>query len=426
MARIAQLNIFSWKEINDLGDLERLQLIIKHFPDENLMQILEKQRKNKRNDYPIRAIWNSILAGVVYQHESIESLKRELLRNGQLRDLCGFNPCEGIDAVPSKWAYSRFLRSLYRHAEEIESIFNTLVKELQKELPDFGNILAGDGKAILSHRKKDRTADFGVKKYKGTNSDGTMWSKTKSWFGFKLHLIADAHYELPVAYEVTRASKNEGKVMKGMLDKVAKKHKTLMEKCNYALFDRGYDDEKLIKKLWDDYGIKPIIDIRNTWKEKDNTRQLPRTKNILYNYRGDIFCFCRQSGEIRSMAYGGFEKGRKTLKYHCPAEHYGINCLHKNCLHRKGLRVSIDMQRRLFTPLPRSSYKWQNLYKKRTSIERINSRLDVSFGFEKHYISGLKKMHLRCGISLSVMLTIALGRIREKKKDLMRSLVSAA
>jgi len=426
MARIAQCNIFSWKEIEDLGDLERLQLIIKYFPDEKLMQKLEKERKNRRDDYPIRAIWNSILAGVVYQHESIESLRRELLRNGQLRDLCGFNPLWGVRAVPSKWAYSRFLRSLYRYPKEIENMFHELVQHLQKELPDFGTILVGDGKAISSHRKKDKTADFCVKKYKGINSDGTMWSKTKSWFGFRLHLIADANYELPIAYEVTRASKNEGKVMKGMVDKLAKKHKALMEKCNYALFDRGYDDEKLIKKLWDDYGIKPIIDIRNTWKDKDDTRQFPRTKNILYNYRGDVFCFCGQSGEIRSMAYGGFEKERKTLKYRCPAEHYGINCLNKNCLHRKALRVSIDMQRRLFTPLPRSTYKWKDLYKKRTSIERVNSRLDVSFGFEKHYISGLKKMHLRCGIALSVMLTIALGRIRGKRKDLMRSLISAA
>jgi hypothetical protein len=42
------------------------------------MQKLEEQRKGGRDDYPIRPVWNSVLAGVVYQHQSIDSLRREL------------------------------------------------------------------------------------------------------------------------------------------------------------------------------------------------------------------------------------------------------------------------------------------------------------------------------------------------------------
>lgn len=69
--------LFSWKNIENLGDLERLKLVIDYIPDEKLMSILEKNRDKGRNDYPVRAVWNSILAGVVYQHESIErSYKR--------------------------------------------------------------------------------------------------------------------------------------------------------------------------------------------------------------------------------------------------------------------------------------------------------------------------------------------------------------
>ena len=65
------------------------------------------------------------------------------------------------------------------------------------------------------------------------------------------------------------------------------------------------------------------------------------------------------------------------------------------------------------------------MYKKRTAVERVNSRLDVSFGFERHYIRGLQKMQLRCSIALCVMLAMALGRIKEKQKKRMRSLVHA-
>src|SRR5690625_1938188 len=84
MAIIPQMNLFSWKDIEDLGDLRRLKLVIEYLPDEELMIALEKQRKNGRNDYPIRAIWNTILAGIVFEHRSIESLRRELSRNAQL------------------------------------------------------------------------------------------------------------------------------------------------------------------------------------------------------------------------------------------------------------------------------------------------------------------------------------------------------
>src|SRR5690625_3938629 len=89
MAIIPQMSLFSWKDIEDLGDLKRLKLVIEHLPDEELMITLEKQRKNGRNDYPVRAIWNTILAGIVFEHHSIGSLRRELSRNAQIRYLFG-------------------------------------------------------------------------------------------------------------------------------------------------------------------------------------------------------------------------------------------------------------------------------------------------------------------------------------------------
>ena len=60
------------------------------------------------------------------------------------------------------------------------------------------------------------------------------------------------------------------------------------------------------------------------------------------------------------------------------------------------------------------------------AVERVNSRLDVSFGFELHTIRGLKKMRLRCGLALIVMLAMALGRIQTNQPDRLRSLVQKA
>jgi hypothetical protein len=440
MSIVAQQQLFSWKNIEKLGDLERLNLVLEYIPDEEIIGILEKERKNGRDKYPVEPMWNTILAGVIYQHISIESLRRELRRNGELRELCGLEGAAGIDAVPTSSAYSRFLTNLMSHEEEINNMFDNLVNKITELLPDFGEMLAIDGKAISSlanGKKKDKTklkdrrsdvdADWGKKEYKGKNKDETNYKKVVSWFGYKLHLVVDANYELPVEYKVTKASAAEQPVAHEILDDLNEKHPEIIKRCTILTGDKGYDTINLNNELYDEYGIKPVIDIRNLWKDGEETHLLPGKENIVYNYKGDVFCVCPASGVQRTMAYGGFEKERGTLKYMCPAKSYGITCAGcKKCPVKKSIRVDINIDRRVFTPIARSSYTWKRMYKKRTSVERVNSRIDVSFGFEKHYIRGQVKMQVRCGLALCIMLTMAYGRIKEDQKHLMRSLVKAA
>lgn len=444
MAIIQNLYLFSWKDFQDdcqnLGDLERLKLVIETIPDQELVQILQKLRANGRNDYPIQAIWNSVLAGIVFQHVSIESLRRELSRNAQLREMCGFNPLAGVYAVPSKSAYNRFILKLLAHESEVRRMFNLLVEELRCIVPDFGINLAGDGKALHSlgnppkkkdgDRRRDEDADWGKKTYKGVDKEGKAWEKVKSWFGFRVHLIVEADAELPVAYKVTKASTGESPVMDQLFAELQEAHPELLARCDHAMFDRGYDSADRICELWGKYGIKPIIGIRNMWKDGEKTRLLRRKtiKNITYDYEGTVFCHCPKTGEIRQMVYSGFEKTRGSLKYTCPAAAYGIECKGASqCpIYKKSIRIPMEEDHRIFTPVARSSYKWKALYDKRTSVERVNSRIDGSFGFERHYIRGLAKMQLRCGLALTVMLAIAVGRLHQEHPELMRSLVKTA
>ncbi len=441
MAIIPQQNLFSWEEIEDLGDLERLRLVMEYMPDEELMKHMEKERARGRDDYPVRAVWNSILAGVVFGHPSIESLRRELKRNGQLRKMCGFDPLKGVGAVPPSWVYTRFLKGLMKHMELIEAMFDALVDKLREELPEFGRILALDGKGIDAHARprgkdkepleqdgrRDVDADWGVKTYQGEHEDGSLWQKVKRWFGYKLHLVVDAHWELPVAFEVTRASASEVSEAHRLLERMEDRHPDILDECEFFLADRGLDDGKLIQRLWDEHQIKPIIDIRNMWKDGESTRLVNGTCNVVYDYKGTVYCHCPESDERYEMAYGGFEKDRGCLKYRCPARHYGLECKGAGeCPVGFAVRIPLCEDRRVFTPLARSSYAWKRHYKKRTAVERVHSRLDVSFGFEHHFIRGLKKMKLRCGLALCVMLAMALGRIKEKQQENLRSLVRAA
>ena len=131
------------------------------------------------------------------------------------------------------------------------------------------------------------------------------------------------------------------------------------------------------------------------------------------------------------MVYWGYEQKRDCQKWRCPAAVYGYKCKDWRRCNGKSqygriVRVNRELDRRTFTALARPSLAFQRHYNKRTSVERVNSRLDVSYGFERHFIRGQRKMRLRCSLALVVMLAMALGRIREKQKNKLRSLVAAA
>jgi len=122
-------------------------------------------------------------------------------------------------------------------------------------------------------------------------------------------------------------------------------------------------------------------------------------KNYIKSY-GTVFCYCMKTGERREMCVGGFEKDRKkqgTLKKLCPAKQYGLKCKYiDECTVKQGIRIDITQNQRVFCPIDRTSYKWGKYYKKRTAVERVNSRLDGFFGFEKHYLRGLRNMYYVC------------------------------
>jgi len=442
MATISQRQLFEWNQIEALGDLRRLQLVLDNLPDDGLMKKLDQQRDRGRDDFPVRATWNALLAGVVFQHDTVESLLRELRRNAQLRQLCGFDLAKGLKAVPTSWAFSRFLAQVIGLQSMIRGMFDTLVERMMTLLPDFGTTLALDGKALPSYargkpqqsgdekhpdRRRDNDAEWEVHEYSGTNEDGTKWQTVKKWFGYAIHLLVDSRYELPVSFSVTRANVSE--VVEGhrLLDRLEEQHPQIVERCRELVADRGYDDSKLIRKLWEEWQALPIIDIRNLWRDGEKSKLVSGSENVVYDYRGTVSCVCLKSGKVRQMAYGGFEQDRMTLKYRCPARHYGYPCEGQDsCSVGKAVRISLEEDRRVFTPLARSSLKWERCYDKRTSVERVNSRLDTSFGFQTHTIRGLRKMETRCCLALAVMLAMAVGRIKANQAQKIRSLVQVA
>lgn len=68
--------------------------------------------------------------------------------------------------------------------------------------------------------------------------------------------------------------------------------------------------------------------------------------------------------------------------------------------------------------------KFKRLYKKRTSVERENGRIDRDYGFENHTIRGKEKMELFIGVTFLVGLTMAKAKIEKGNRKNLASLVS--
>ena len=117
MKIITQLNLF---EEQELGDLEKILMVLDGLPETDLFERLEAKRKHGRKDYSVQSYFIAYIAKFILQLETDQQLLRQLRMNSQLRQICGFethgvklkNGTTKLVNCPSPAAYSRFLRDL--------------------------------------------------------------------------------------------------------------------------------------------------------------------------------------------------------------------------------------------------------------------------------------------------------------------------
>jgi hypothetical protein len=350
-------------------------------------------------------MWNLVIAMKVFGHRTVESFRRELSRNLQLRKLCGLCDLERKKhLVPPSRVFSRFLAFMAEEQTEMNTLFTRLVLELSEQLPDYGKSAAGDGKYLDSYAKRagkapnpkagkraERDAAWSCKEHHYADKNRKEQVKKEWHYGFKAHIICDVKTELPIAYEVLPANSDEKKAMMGLVNKLPT---ALRDRMEYMMLDKGYDSTEMIRAS-KSAGIIPIVDIRNCWKDGEATRQYKDT-DIVYDCRGNVY-YVDESGTQRRMHYEGYDKQKKCLRYSYKGKTY---------------KIYVSYDERVFLPVARDSMKFARLYKGRTVVERLNGRLDRDYMFEDHCIRGLKKMKLMVSLTLITMNAMALGKIR--------------
>lgn len=426
MNNISQISIFDYREIENLGDLERLKIFFENIEDDELCEILEKERKNGRNDYPVRTMLNLIYAMKIFGHRSIESFRRELSRNSQLRIACGLSEgkykyCgERKHLVPPARVFTGFLNKLKKHEREIEKIKEKEIKFMYENLEGFGEDCAVDGKYLDTyanqfHKSKAKKENDKRAEHDATSSCKTYnmkdGSKKKEWhYGFRAHIICDAKYGLPIKSKVTPANNSEQTELDNMLKEMDNdEEKYKIEKMQNLMGDAGYESGVRNKKLKEEYNINPIIDLKHIWDKEEKYKEIDN-QMLAYNEEGKVF-YIVDINNYEKMKYIGYDKENNALRY----TRYNTG--------KKIYRIPLETDYRIFTPVARDSKKFKKKYKMRTEVERLNGRIDRDYMFNDHFIRGKEKMELMLNLTFIVMLTMAKGHIRNKQKNI-RSLVA--
>ena len=419
---IIQSPLFDFEAFIAKESNNRLVMVLEALPAEGLISALEREHWTGRKGHSVRGMWSALVAGLLHQCNSLAEVVRLLERDKDTRMVCGFSK----DKLPSEDALGRFLKKLVRHEDSIEKCFADLVEELRQLLPGFGDKLAVDStdiKAYASGYRKspsDPDARWGAKgaghhavpSRVNADKEGKQAKQRDLyyWFGYKLHLVVDAVYELPVSFALTPANESDTKQMAELLKKAGADQEETKPRAVIA--DKGYDSQDNYQFIYSQCKSAPIIPIREREGE-----QLPD----ICNAKGTPTCSCGLE-----MAYWG--RDGKYLKYRCPHAVGKGECKSRfRCTsspYGYVLKLPIATDPRWHPPVPRESRKWQRLYRMRTTIERVNSLVKELLGLGKITVRGIGKVTVRAILSLLVMLAAGVSMAQRQRFKEVRSIVT--
>jgi len=407
--------LFAWDCLEDSPSLKSIRAFLETIPDEKLLAGLRAARGKGRDDYPVEVLWGVLLLTVALRHVHFEACLAELKRNAPLRHLLGI---DDEDGVPHEWNVSRFIDLLGQapHRDHLRGVFDVMIRRLATVVDDLGRHVAGDATGLKARRSKhtreiEATAETrdehdlplpcgGRKEY--TDDEGKV-THVVEWFGYKVHLLVDVRHEVILAWEVTSPKTGDNDMIEPLVEQAeANLPKDRIETLAY---DKAADDVK-VHKLLAEHGITPVIQLRSQWQNQTE-RLVPGQEyrgNIVYDEDGTVSCYDTVSSPPvkHTMAYTGHEPARGTIKYRCPAKHQGWTCpMSAVCNAGKtyGLtvRVKQGVDLRRFPPIPRSTQKFERLYKGRTSVERVNARLKIFWGADDGNIVGSTRFYAFLG-----------------------------
>lgn len=444
MAYQIDLNLFDLIDERELGDLERLVALLDLLRAEKLIKALERARRGRRNENPVRRMWYCVVACALYCEGKISRIRAELQRNQDLRRICHV-PC--VEAVPSRYAFKRFQQALGKQRSLLEEIFDGLIDQLHTLLPHLGRHVAADSTGLMTHkslRKDDgveREGSWGKKRTTRVRSDGVEEELVLEWFGFKLHLLVDAAHEVPLTFQVTGADESDTKHLVPLLSRLRERHPLMRTETVSA--DKGYDSAENVEGCWtqevngEPLHVKAVVALRDLPTPEEPIEDGRHWADLVLRPNGELCCERKVRGgdgrverELVPMTWVGFEADRVSHKFGCPAKRSGLECLrYQSCnaglSQGRTVRLPCSKNWRGLPPLPQGSMKRERIYKGRTSVERAFGRLKGPLGLEHLPVRSKGAVTLRVMLGILVLVALALWRVRQGQREHLGRVLAA-
>ena len=242
--------------------VRQLRALFDTIPDKELLNNLKVYYAG-RNGYTYKILWRTYVAMTVLNLPSFAVLIRTLENNPFIALVCGIT---SYDAIPSKFAYSRFVRKLQEPCNFVlvKNIMRTLTRRCYDTLPHFGKSVAIDSTDLKAWsngsktRKSDPDAGWVIK--------GDTHGKRKFVWGYKLHLLIDTTHEIPITANVTKGNTADVRNATPLLSQA--RYITGKFHPEYVICDAGYASEELRRIIKRQWRAQPIIKAAKTHKKR--------------------------------------------------------------------------------------------------------------------------------------------------------------
>jgi len=380
-------------------------------------------REKGRPPFSRDALLKAFIYKALRRLKTLSDLVFEFHNNPMMSQAVGFNPYQ---ASPSIERFSKFLRETPNPL--LQNIRILLVQKLLDENIISGKHLVMDSCPILAKvRENNFKTSLLQNRFDKTqrpkgDPDARLGilihfpqpSKTqiRYFWGYRNHIVADAQEEIPL-WEITHpADISEVHPAIPMLKKTKETFSLLIETVSG---DAYYDSEKILRLIIEDLNAQAIIP-RNPRTKQDST----------YIRKGDDL-YCQADLPL-------YRKGKMTIKrsgitylqYCCPI-HFGkerqkyLLCpaSHPKFINQKGCNVLIRLTPSIREHIDYGSETFKELHKKRSSVERIFSRL-LSIAMQEPPVIGIESIRNYSTIAHITVLLVALAAKRSGHQDKIR------
>lgn len=270
----------------------QLQRVFDSLDDVALLEALQGPARRGPKGYSVKTLWHCFVAKYVLGLGSTATLLRTLRDNPFIAEACGI---PSPDRIPHEATFSRFFLKLSKHLPRVKDVSRAMTRKHYATLPGFGERVALDSTTLKAWSnggktpKTDPEAGWSIKM-------GTQGTKELT-YGWKLHLLVDCEYELPIAANISAGNVHDSQRASNVLREA--RSTTGKFHPSYVMADAAYSSSSFLSLVKRQYRATPVVKlnaghkrllaqygVQNTLEGKTLLRQRQSVERVFSRLKG--------------------------------------------------------------------------------------------------------------------------------------------